>query len=150
MVTFVASLHIIAAPLREISSTSLNFHALLDFLSRQFYRIFQTTEVLALATAQQINACIDSLAPDPYEVVRTIKVVIRPQGDQYLATFYDANLTASGDTDTEAVTNLKDIIVATIELLANHDDDTLGTVPARQKATLAKFVKPAPQNGDYR
>ncbi|GAF95929.1 unnamed protein product, partial [marine sediment metagenome] len=36
----------------------------------------------------------------------------------YIATFFDANISASGDTQTEAIFNLKDMIVGTFEILS--------------------------------
>ena len=97
--------------------------------------------VAALEDASPLTVAIQSLAPEPYEVMRPILAVLRRQDDEYRATFYDANLSASGETEVEAVLNLKDIIVATFELLVGHDRDLLAPGAARQRSVLEKFLR---------
>ncbi len=88
-----------------------------------------------------IIAPIESLAPEPYDIYKPIHTVVRKQGDEYIATFYDANLSASGDTDTEAIYNLKDIIVGTFEILSSHERIDLAPGPARQLDVLESFIR---------
>jgi len=84
---------------------------------------------------------IESFAPEPYEVVKPFHVVVRLQEDQYIACFFDANIGASGDTQYEAVVNLKDIVVGTFEILMATDERKLGPGPLRQKGILGEFVR---------
>ncbi len=84
---------------------------------------------------------IESLAPEPYEVVHPFHVVVRLEDEQYIASFFDANLSASGDTYAEAVSNLKDIIVGTLEILDGIDENELGPGPLQQKQVLEEFVQ---------
>lgn len=86
-------------------------------------------------------APIASLAPEPYEVIKPLYVVVRAEGDQYIASFFDTNLSASGDTRTEAVDNLKDIVIATVEMLGEMDEGNLGPVPQQQKKVLGEFIR---------
>jgi len=58
-----------------------------------------------------------------------------------VASFFDANLSASGDTEREAVSNLKDMIVLSLEMFEKLSDEQLGPGPARQKVVLADFVR---------
>jgi len=84
---------------------------------------------------------LESFAPEPYEVVKPLHVVVRLQDDQYIASFFDANISASGDTQYEAVVNLKDIIIGTFEILTTTDEQRLGPGPLRQREVLTEFVR---------
>ncbi|MBM4027620.1 MAG: hypothetical protein FJ280_19785 [Planctomycetes bacterium] len=85
---------------------------------------------------------IQSLAPEPYEVVKPFQVVVRPADGEYIASFFDANLSASGETQAEAVLHLKDVIAAAFEILAEMKEAELGPGPLRQKKTLEEFIRP--------
>jgi len=83
---------------------------------------------------------IQSLAPEPYEIIKPFHAVVKVQDDQYIATFFDSNISASGDTQTEAIFNLKDIIVGTFEILSETSSNELGPGPAQQKKVLQEFI----------
>lgn len=83
---------------------------------------------------------IQSLAPEPYEVIKPFHAVVQVQDDQYIATFFDANISASGDTETEAIFNLKDMIVGTFDVLSETSENKLGSGPAQQKKVLQEFI----------
>lgn len=84
---------------------------------------------------------IESLAPEPYEVVKPLHAVVRYQNEQYIASFFDANLSASGDTQVEAVLNLKDIIVGTFEVVTMLEESELGPGPFQQRKVLEEFIR---------
>ena len=92
--------------------------------------------------AESLQVPIQSLAPEPYEVIKPFQVVVRPADGEYIASFFDANLSASGETQAEAVLNLKDIIAGTFEILAEMKEAELGPGPLRQKKTLEEFIRP--------
>lgn len=48
---------------------------------------------------------ITTLAPEPYETRRDIRVVVEPATDGFIGTFFDANISTSGDMRGEAVSN---------------------------------------------
>ena len=83
---------------------------------------------------------IQSLAPEPYEVIKPLWAVVKVQDDQYIATFFDANISASGDTQTEAIFNLKDMIVGSFEILSETSANELGPEPVQQKKVLQEFI----------
>lgn len=85
---------------------------------------------------------VESLAPEPFEVLRPFHVVVQAQDEGYIATFFDANLSASGDTREESVANLKDLIVGVYKVLARHTEDRLGPGPAKQLHALRAFIAP--------
>ncbi len=68
--------------------------------------------------------------------------MIRPVGDGFVATFFDANVNASGDTESEAFENLKDMLVATFTEFRRLGEERLGAEPARQLAVLKRFLPP--------
>lgn len=83
---------------------------------------------------------IETFAPEPYEVVKPFHVVVRFQEKEYIASFFDANLSASGDTQMEAIVNLKDIITATFDILTTENEEELGPGPLQQKKVLGEFM----------
>ena len=84
---------------------------------------------------------IQSLSPEPNEVIKPFHVVVRIQGEDCIATFFDANLSASGETQAEAIYNLKDVIVGVLDILSTIDESELGPGPAQQKKTLREFIR---------
>ncbi len=84
---------------------------------------------------------IDSLYPEPYSVHKTIQAVVRKTGDQYIAAFFDANISASGDTESESMLNLKDMIAAAYETLILHEVDKLGPMMRTQLGVLENHIR---------
>jgi hypothetical protein len=87
-----------------------------------------------------VRAAVETLAPSFYVLRRPFEVVIEPTDDGFLACFYAANISASGDNQTEAYANLKDLIVAMWELLEETAEAELGPEPARQRAVLREYI----------
>ncbi len=110
-----------------------------DSLAKEF--LLLKNRVAHLEEERSMTVPIQSLAAEPFELVKPISVVVRKQGDQYIATFFDANLSASGDNDVEAVSNLKDIIVGAMEILEQHELSQLGPEPRHQLEVLSGFLK---------
>lgn len=96
--------------------------------------------VARLEEHQTIIVPVETFDPEPYDLVRPFSVVAEPVDGEFIATFYDANLSASGDTTTEAVSNLKNVILSTFELLTT--EKKLGVAMARQKAVLGSIIRP--------
>ena len=97
--------------------------------------------VSRLETMAAVCVPIETLAPEPYEVLKPFHAVIQAVEDEYVASFFDANLNASGATQDEALANLKDVIVMVFESLTAHEPDQLGRGPARQLEVLKEFVR---------
>lgn len=82
---------------------------------------------------------VESFAPEPYELVKPFHVVLETSDAEFIATFFDANISASGETDMEALSNLKDMILAVFEALQQEKD--LGPGPSKQLSVLKQFIK---------
>lgn len=83
---------------------------------------------------------LSSLGLEGFDVVKPIPVVIRPDGDEFIASFLDANISTGGDTPQEAVCNLQSLIVDFFEGIENTPDDKLGPGMQRQKRVLMEMV----------
>ena len=83
---------------------------------------------------------IETFAPEPYRVRRAIPIAVRSSGDGFVASFADANISSSGDTQQEAYTNVKELILDVCERLNSLPAQKLGPGPARQLAVLREFV----------
>ena len=85
---------------------------------------------------------VQSFGDEPVELLRSFLVVVQPCGDEFTASFVDANFNASGDTEVEAVENLKAVMLDALEhysVLA--ESDSLGREPKRQLAVLRQFLR---------
>lgn len=88
-----------------------------------------------------IAKLIETLAPEPYEVLKPFFVTLQPCEGEYIATWLDTNISASGKTEKDAVCNFKDILVATFECLTKHKLSQLGPSPTRQLTVLHEFIR---------
>ena len=84
---------------------------------------------------------ITTLAPSHYELRRDIPAVLQPVDDGFTATFFDANISASGDTEEEAVSNLRSLIVDIFVDLQSEAPARLGSEPSRQLAVLKALIR---------
>jgi len=84
---------------------------------------------------------ITTFAPEPFEVIQPLSAVIQPNGEEHLATFFDANINASGETQEEAFANLKDVLLSTFQMLERMSESQLGPGPKRQRAVLSACIR---------
>ena len=98
------------------------------------------TRVHDLERDKGLLVSIETFAPEPFEVVKPFCVVVEQVDDEdFIATLYDANVSASGDTREEAVFNFKDTVLATFEML--ESEKKLGAAMRRQKAVLSALIR---------
>src|ERR671937_608394 len=88
-----------------------------------------------------VRVPIASLAPEPFELTEQIHAVVQPTEGGYTATFFDANINTSGDTQEEAIRNLKSLICELYEDLEGESVETLGPQPLRQLEVLRTILK---------
>jgi hypothetical protein len=97
-------------------------------------------DVLALkALSQSIIVPVTTLSPEPFELSRPLMIVVQPDDDSFTATFFDANINASGNTQADAVANLKDLLVTFFVML--EKEKKLGKGPTRQLAVLRDVMR---------
>jgi dCTP deaminase len=88
------------------------------------------------------------LEPGRYELERDIPVVLQPSDDGFIATFFDANIATGGDTEQEALDNLRSLIIDTFEMLESEPSEKLGPEPQRQLRVLRSVIRKVRQNAD--
>jgi hypothetical protein len=86
---------------------------------------------------------IETLAPEPYDLLRPFTIVITKSDEEFEASLFDASVFASGETEEDAVANLKDTLIDTYQMLNELGDDKLGPGPLRQKRVLNKLIRKA-------
>ena len=84
---------------------------------------------------------IQTLAPTSLKLKQFIYVVVQPSEDEYIASFVDANINASGSNETEAVANLKELLISLFNTLRTLPKKKLGPGPSRQLAVLEEFIQ---------
>ena len=84
---------------------------------------------------------ITTFEPEPFDLLRPIHVVVQPSDEEYIATFFDANVNAEGANQVEAVEHLKDVMLHHFEHLSALPKKKLGPGPVRQLRILQSFIK---------
>jgi hypothetical protein len=87
---------------------------------------------------------INTFAPEPYELRQPLLFVLQREGDAFIASFFDANVHASGDTQEEAFRNLKSLVLDVFDSLCAEPPGKLGPEPRRQLAVLQEFIGKKP------
>lgn len=83
---------------------------------------------------------IQDLEPSPIEVTHPIFAVVYEEDGVYIASFLDANMNASGESQLDAVEMLKDVIASSFRLFVEKES-LLGEEPKRQLAVLRHFLR---------
>jgi deoxycytidine triphosphate deaminase len=84
---------------------------------------------------------LTNLDPEQYKLTRDIPVALQPSDDGFIATFFDANIGSSGDTEEEAIDNLRTLIIDTFELLESTQSEKLGPEPRRRLKLLRSIIR---------
>jgi hypothetical protein len=84
---------------------------------------------------------LTTLTPSPFQMIQQIPVTIEGDGEDFTATFVEANVSASGETEADAIANFKDSLLSSYEILEGMPSNELGSLPARQWAILQDVVK---------
>ena len=87
---------------------------------------------------------IKELDDSNYEVVKPIPVTLQPDGEEFQASFFDANVHTAGATDQEALDNLRSLILDTFDTLVDLAESELAPAAQRQRAVLRRYVRRAP------
>jgi hypothetical protein len=98
------------------------------------------TRLAALSTRGSVIVPIQTFAPEPFELRKEIKAVIEESEDEYIASFYDANVSAGGCTQQEALDNLKENLLSRFDYLESLPAKKLGPGPKKQLAVLREFI----------
>lgn len=127
--------------LPRVAPEIVRMHERLDGLPQL---LLKTVSEHVQATGQPlapVTVHIDSFGAEPYEATRPIPVIIRAEESQYVASFFAANIHASGDSDQDAFDNIRSLILDTFDTLAELPDSSLSEEVRRQRATLSEYVR---------
>jgi len=84
---------------------------------------------------------LTTLTPEPFKMIQQIPVTIEGDGEDFTATFVEANVSASGETEADAIANFKESLVSSYELLEDVPAGQMGPLPARQWGILKSVVR---------
>ena len=93
------------------------------------------------ALEKPVSVPIATFAPEPFEVISEFCVVVQPDEGSFVATLFDANVSSSGETQEEAVANVKDLILMIFQGFEHEDDSELGPAMIRQKHALRSLIR---------
>ena len=104
-------------------------------------RLKRTEGFCERAFQKPVCVPVSTFAPEPFEVFREFSIVVQPEEDSYVAMLFDANISSSGETQEEAVANLKDLILMIFKGFEDEEDGKLGPAMIRQKHTLLNLIR---------
>jgi predicted RNase H-like HicB family nuclease len=126
----------------KISSEKFRQELKIKMIEREIFILRR--EINNLKNNQPISIPINTFHPAPYEILKPFYVVLKPDDNEFIAYFPDANISASGSTIDEAVFNIKDMITVTFDLLIDRKKEELGAIPRHQIQVLKHFLKKLP------
>jgi hypothetical protein len=98
-------------------------------------------EIRQLCKTRTFVVPLTTLSTGSLQITQQIPVTIEGDGEEFTATFTEANISASGDTEADAIANFKDSLVSSFEALEGLRIEELGPLPARQWRILTTVVK---------
>lgn len=108
--------------------------------SAQFGLLEQRVKVLEDARVR--HESLTSLSPSAFKVKKALPISIISNGDDFVATFFDAKISATGDTAAEAMWNIKDILILKFtRLLELSAAGAMGSFLKKQLAVLSEFIE---------
>jgi predicted RNase H-like HicB family nuclease len=136
--------HITLEQLPGIIATRLGQALQVRRLEEQIAELGERLGHLEATQVHAKEATIQTFAPEPYELRAPIRVTLEESDSgAFVASFFDANIEASGETEQEAFGNLKNLILDVFDSLANEKPGKLGPEPMRQLAVLRSFIRGA-------
>jgi len=97
-----------------------------------------------IATPSSIALSIAELGEPGYRLLKSIPITIQIEEGAYLASFFEANVHASGDTDQEAYENLRSMVLDTFDSLEKRTDSELATGAQHQRRVLVAYIARVP------
>ena len=99
------------------------------------------SKVGAVLPGPGIMVPITSFAPEPYDLLRHVVVVVQPTEGGHTSGFFDANIHASGETASEAINNLKSYIGDIFEEFLAIGRERLGPGPSHELTVLQRYIQ---------
>ncbi len=84
---------------------------------------------------------LQTFAPEPYDMIKEMNVTVERDGEDFRASFVDANVNFSGSSEKEAVEGLKELLLNRYDFLSKTLIEKLGPGPTRQIAVLREFIR---------
>jgi hypothetical protein len=84
---------------------------------------------------------VGSLGSEVVSVIKPLQVTIRRDGDEFIASALDANISSGGATLADAVANLQSLLSDIAPDLLQRPDDVLGRSMLKQKRVLAEHLR---------
>ena len=93
-----------------------------------------------LASQRTFVVPLTTLAPEPLQMRLNIPATIEGDGEEFTATYTEANVSASGETEADAIANLKESIANTFVRLEAIPPGEMASLPARQWGILSSVI----------
>jgi hypothetical protein len=98
-------------------------------------------EIRQLCRTRTFVVPLTTLAPAPFQIMQQIPVTIEGDGEEFTATFSEASVSGSGDTEAEAIDNFKDALLSNYDLYENMPASKLGKSIAQQWCIIKNVIR---------
>ena len=104
------------------------------------------TQMAGLRTAESpaekpVSLTIAEFGTSDYEAVKPIPVTVRNEDGSFVASFFEANIHAAGETDQEAYDNLRSLILDMYDSVAESEESSLAPPLQTQRGVLRTYVR---------
>ncbi len=99
------------------------------------------SEIQRLERSRAYVVPLTTLTADNFRMTQQIPVTIEGDGEDFTASFVEANISASGETEADAIANFKESLLSSYEVLEGLTPNQLAPLPARQWGILQNVVR---------
>jgi hypothetical protein len=93
-----------------------------------------------LVSRRNIIVTITTLYPDPFRLLRDLPVNLEIDEDDCVATWYEANISASAESEGDAIAYFKAQLVSAFVLFESTPESEMGPLPLRQWSVLRQSI----------
>ncbi len=112
------------------------------YLERIEKRLEETyNHIMVIEERRSTGVRLQTFAPEPFDMLKEINVLIDQEGEDFNASFVDANVNASGCNLAEAIENLKENILSRLDYLEQQNPEKLVKPLRNQLEVLREFVR---------
>ncbi len=97
-------------------------------------------EMISLKESSPSIGVINWLPEPEYSLSNPIVVSVRMDSGEFIASFDDASIAASGETKRLALENLSSMLLSLFDMLKSRDIEKLGPLPLRQLSILDQLI----------
>lgn len=104
------------------------------------YQYQNQASLTKLVPDKSLRVFLEKLSDPEYELLKAIPVVVESTDSDFVASFLEANINASGESQWAALRHLGYLVIDVFEMLMD-EEASLAALPARQLEVLRSYLR---------